>query len=266
MNIFWHELKAYRTSTFIWALSLSLIVFMFFSIFQSFTKDVAESQKLLTNLPVVIRTALDISIKNFFTIYGFFGYLLTFVTLAAAIQASNLGVGVLSKEDSGKTADFLLAKPVSRFKVVTSKIMAALTILVITNLVFDAVAMVSAKMVTKASFDSRTFLLLSAIMFFVQLFFLALGLVLSVIIPKVKSAITVSLPVVFGLFIFGTLGAILGNDNVRYFSPFKFFDTNYVINNNGYETKFLLIEAAFVLVAIIVTYIIYLRKDVRSAS
>jgi ABC-2 type transport system permease protein len=209
---------------------------------------------------------LDISIKNFFTIYGFFGYLLTFVALAGAIQASNLGVGILSKEDSGKTADFLLTKPVSRFKVLTSKIMAALTILVITNLVFDGVAIASAKMASQTDFNSTTFLMLSAIMFFVQVFFLALGLILSVIIPKIKSTITVSLPVVFGLFIVGTLGAILGNDNVRYFSPFKFFDTNYIINNNSYEVKFLLIEAAFVVVAVIATYVIYLRKDVRAAS
>jgi ABC-2 type transport system permease protein len=94
----------------------------------------------------------------------------------------------------------------------------------------------------------------------------AIGILFSVIIPKIKSVIAVSLPTVFAFFIIGTLGAILGNDNVRYITPFKFYDTSYVINNGGYETSFLLIEISFVVLATIASYVIYFKKDVRSAS
>lgn len=266
MNIFWRELKAYRTSTIIWVVSLSLLVVMFFNIFPSFASDVEQSQKLLTNLPEAIRSALDISLSNFFTAYGFFAYLLTFVSVAGAVQALNLGVGVISKEDSGKTTDFLLTKPISRFKVVTSKIAAIFCLLVITNLVFSAVSLVAADIASTAVFDWKTFLLLSASLFLIQTFFMSLGLLSSVIIPRVKSAVVVSLPVAFGFFIIGTLGTLVGNDTVKYISPFKFYDPGYIMNHKGYEPKFLIIEAVLVIATIVLSYVIYLRKDIKAAS
>src|SRR5689334_9323162 len=109
MNVYFRELKAYRKSTIIWALSLSAIVVLFMGIYPSFTKDVAASKQALASLPEAVRNALNLSLSNFFTIFGFFGYLLNFVLLAGAIQAINLGTGIVSKEDTGKTADFLLS-------------------------------------------------------------------------------------------------------------------------------------------------------------
>jgi ABC-2 type transport system permease protein len=266
MNIFFRELKAYRKSTLIWAVSLSTLVLAFLMMFPAFTKDVATSQKILANFPPAIRSAFDISLQNFFTIYGFFAYLFTFVTLAGAVQAMNLGVGVLSKEDSGKTVDFLLTKPVSRVKVITSKLLAVVCLLAFTNIVFSSVALITAKIVSTAAFSSKIFLLISATLLLVQIFFLAFGILLSVIIPKIKSVVSVSLPTVFTFFFIGTLGSILGNDNFKYVSPFKFYDPNYIINHGAYETKFLVIEAVFVVVAIIASYVIYIKKDIRAVS
>ena len=266
MNIFLRELRAYRNSTIIWTVALSTLVFVFLLIFPAFTKDVAVAQKIIANLPQLIRSAVGISVQNFFTIYGFMGYLFTFAVLTGAVQAMNMGVGIISKEDSGKTVDFLLSKPVSRIKVVTSKILAAIFLLLVTNVVFISVALITAKAVSTAAFSSRIFLLISSILFLVQIFFLAIGILLSVIIPKIKSSIAVTLPTVFIFFIIGTLGAILGNDNVKYLSPFKFYDPNYIISHGGYEIKFLVIEAIFVIVAITASYIIYIKKDIRAVS
>lgn len=266
MNIFFRELKAYRSSTLIWAASLSVLAILFLAIFSSFTKDVEASQKVLGSLPLAIRNGLGISLKNFFTVYGFFGYLMTYVTLAGAIQAMNLGTGVISKEFSGKTADFLMTKPVSRVSVITEKVLAVVTLLIVTNVIFSAVAAITASTVAPTDFHLTTFVLISATLLLVQLVFVALGILFSIIIPKIKSVISVSLPTVFTFFIIGTLGAILGNDNVRYITPFKFYDTSYVINNGGYETNFLLIEIAFIVLALIASYVMYFKKDVGAAS
>ncbi len=265
MNIFLRELRAYRKSVLIWALSLSLLSVIFLMLFPAFTKDTLASQKVIEHFPLAIRQALDISLQYFFTIYGFFAYLLTFVGLAGAVQAMNIGVGIISKEVSGKTADFLLTKPVSRAAVITSKLLAAFGLILITNIVFSLVSLVAANIISTTKFDNNIFALTSATMFLIQIFFLALGILTSVIIPKIKSAISVSLPVVFSFFIIGTLGVILGNDIVKYVSPFKFFDTNYIISHKSYDPKYLMIEAVFIVVAIAISYIVYTKKDVKAA-
>ncbi len=266
MNIFRRELRAYRVSTIIWVVSFAVMVYMFLMIFTSFTKDIKDSQRLIVNLPAAVRAAFDISIKNFFTIYGFFAYLLSFISLTGAVQAMNLGVGIISKEDSGKTSDFLLTKPISRSKVITSKMLAALSIILITNIIFNISALITARIVVSGNLDIKLFLLLSATLLMVQMFFLALGFLMAVILKKVKSVVAVSLPTVFTFFIIGALGAIIGDDKVRYLSPFKYFDSAYIIDHAGYEVNFLIIETIFVIVAVSLSYLIYIKKDIKAAA
>ena len=266
MNVFLRELTAYRKSTVTWALSLSGIIVMFMALYPAFTTDIAATKEILSQFPPALRTALNISLANFFTLYGFFGYLLGFAMLAASIQAMNLGVGVISKEVSGKTADFLLSKPISRATVVTSKLGAALVMLLITNVVFWTVSFFAATAVSKEPFQAETLLLLLSTLLLVQLIFLALGALFAVIIPKVKSVVSVTLPTVFTFYIIGAIGDVLENDSVRYVSPFRFFDTNYIITNGSLEGKYLAVEAAIIVIAVALAYVLYLKKDVRSST
>jgi ABC-2 type transport system permease protein len=246
VNVFLRELSAYRRSTIIWAASLSAIIVVFMALYPAFTTDIEATKQILAQLPEALRTALNISLANFFTLYGFYGYLLGFAILAGSIQAMNLGVGVISKEVSGKTADFLLAKPISRSRVVTAKLAAILLMLVATNVVFSAVAYFAAMAVAKDPFAAGTFFLMSSTLLLVQLIFLALGALFAVIIPKV--------------------GDVLGSDQVRYVSPFRFYNTDYIITNVRLEGRYLAVEAVVVVVAIALSYVIYMKKDVRSAT
>ncbi|NTW61703.1 ABC transporter permease subunit, partial [Candidatus Saccharibacteria bacterium] len=194
MKLFLRELKAYRNSTIIWTASLSLLVIVFLSIYPSFTNDVEATKKILQHLPPFMASAAGISPDILFSIYGFLSWLLTFITLAGAVQAMNLGVGILSKEESGKTADFLLTRPISRTKVVSAKLLAAFSLIAMTNIVFCVVSFAMAATVSTADFRIDTFMMILAKLGLIQLAFLALGFLLSVLLKKVKSAIAVSLP------------------------------------------------------------------------
>ena len=266
MNVFLRELKAYRRSTLIWGASLSAIVIMFMSLYPAFTNDLAAVQKVFAQFPAALKTALNLNAASFFTINGFYGYLLSFAILAGAIRAMNLGTGIISKEVAGKTADFLLTKPIARSRVVSAKLAAALVSIVITDLIFWVVSYIGALVVSKHPFDATTFFLMSITLLLVQLMFAALGAMFAVSLPKIKSVISVSLPTVFAFYIIGTLGDLLGNNTLRYVSLFKFYDTSYIITNVRLDGTFLIVEAALVAVAIALSYTIYVKKDVRASA
>lgn len=266
MNIFLHELKAYRKSTIIWAVALSALVVIFIAMYPAFNKDIISTKRVLQQLPPAFRDALNISLKNFFTVLGFYAYLLNFAVLAGAVQAMNIGTGIISKEDAGKTADFLLSKPVTRSKVMVNKILAALTTLVITNLVFVTVSVIAAKAVSTTSFSLNILLMLALSLFFVQLIFLSLGTFLSVTLKRIKSVISVSLPTVFAFYVVSFIGSILNNQDIRFVTPFRYFDTDFIISHGHYDLKFLIIEAIIIVIAITTSFIIYLKKDIRAAS
>lgn len=266
MNVFLRELRTYAKSTIIWTASLCTLIVVFMSLYPAFTKDIAATRDLLSQLPETVRTAFNISLGNFFTLYGFYAYLLSFAILAGAIQAMNVGTGIISKEVSGKTADFLLSKPITRSRVVSAKLAAALAVITFTNVVFWLVSYLAAATVAEESFAVGTLFLMALTLFLVQLIFLALGALFAVTIPKIKSVVSVTLPTVFAFYIIGMIGDVLGNDNVRYISPFKFYDSLYIINNKALDTTFLIVEFVFLAVAIALSYVIYIKKDVRAPA
>lgn len=266
MNIYRHELRSLRASVIIWASTLGALTTMFFTIFTSFAEDTEVAMSVLRNLPQPVLDALDISLDSFFSVYGFFAYLLNFIMLAGAIQAMNLGVRVLARDEINKTTDFLLTKPIGRAKVITSKLLAALTAIVLTNIAFIGAALASAYLVVSDDFSLQTFLPVSLSLMIVQLIFLSIGLITSQLVGRVKSIVALSLPTVFSFFIIGMLGAIIGNETSRFISPFKYFDFSDIIATNSYEWQYLAVGLAIILVATPLSYRLYISKDIRAPA
>jgi ABC-2 type transport system permease protein len=184
--------------------------------------------------------------------------------LCASIQAMNIGTSILSKEVREQTADFLMTKPVSRTRIMTAKLLAVLVSLIFTNIVFIAIAFMMNAAVSSDTYDVRAFIMIALTLFFVQLIFASLGVLVSVIAKKIKSVISISLSVVFGFFIAGMLGAVIGEDKVRYITPFKYFDTKYIIDKGSYETQFVILSVVLIVLAIAAGYAIYTRKDIHA--
>lgn len=235
MNMYLHELKSLRKSTIIWTCAMIALAVIYFSVYTSIANDAADFKKLLGNYPASIRAALGISLDNITSILGFYSMIFSFITLCGAIQAMNFGISILSKEARERTADFLLVKPVSRQAIVSAKLLAALTMLLATNVVYYVTVSIVASIVKTSDYSNRLFFMINLTMFFLQLIFLAMGVVVSVFFTKLKSVLPISLGIVFGFFIVGALIATGKSDGTRFLSPFKYFDISYIINNSSYD-------------------------------
>lgn len=263
MNIFLHELNAYRKSIIIWACSMSLLAVMYILIFKGLGNDIEDFKAFLNNMPDVMKKVFNIYIDSLTTLEGFYSFVFSFVVLCGAIQAMNIGTSIVSKEVHEKTVDFLMTKPVSRCRIMTSKLMAAFFALAITNVIYLVFTILAAFVVVN-EFNLKLFFMISVTMFFVQLMFMAMGIMISVIVGKIKSVITVSLSTVFGFYILGSLGSFLGEERVRYLSPFRYFDAVYIIKHAAYETSFIVIGIVFIIAAIVCSYMIYVKKDIHA--
>ncbi|WP_066047269.1 ABC transporter permease subunit [Robertmurraya korlensis] len=261
MNIFLHELRAYRKSTIIWTISLMVLVLFFMALFPSFTKDAEQVNELLKTLPEALRKAVGIEIGSFTSILGFYSYVFMYITLCGAIQAMMIGASILSKEVREKTVDFLLTKPVSRSTVIVSKLSAAFVSIAITSLFFVLWAYFIALYVRTDDFNEQAFFLLSFTLFFVQVMFLAIGVIASMLLPKLKSVLSISLGVVFAFFFIGMFGSTVGEASVRYITPFKYFDSMYIIKNSQYEWSYLIVGLMWVITALVASFFIYTKRD-----
>lgn len=267
MNMYIYELKSLRKSAAIWTCVMIALAALFLAVYPGMVNEAEDFKELLSNYPETVRAMLGINLDYITSILGFYSMIFSFIILCGAIQAMNLGVSILSKEARERTADFLLVKPVSRAAVVSAKLLAGLTTILMTNILFNAAAFIMANMVKTADYNKKLFLMINLTMLFIQLIFLAVGMLVSVFFKRLKTVLPISLGVVLGLYMLGALIATGKDDDIaRFISPFKYFDIAYIIKNAGYETAYLITGAAVVIVSIAASYIIYIRKDIHAVS
>ena len=264
MNMFLHEWKMIRRSTLIWACSLIGVMALYLSIFPSLSQDAEQFKEVFATYPESFREAIGVSLDSISSLLGFYSFIFGFVVLVATIQAMNLGLGMLSREVRDKTADFLLTKPVTRTQIVTSKLTAGLLSLIVTNIVYMAAASLMAFYVREGSFQWDVFFMISITALFVQLIFMSLGMIISVLAAKIKSVIPISLGTVFGFYAIGMLGSILGDKAIRYITPFKYFDTAYIIAHSAYEVSFVILSIVIIIATVSASYYVYVKKDIHA--
>lgn len=267
MNIFLYEFKSLMKSTIKWTIGMLALCALYLSMYSSVAADASNFKELLENYPPSIRAMFGINLDYITSLLGFYSFALSFIILCGAIQAMNLGVSVLSKESRERTADFLLVKPVSRSTIVSAKLFAAFSSLVVTNILYILLSTLLANLITTDKLDYKLFILINLTMFFVQIIFLAIGMVVSVFFQKIKNVLPISLGFVFGFYF---IGALLVTDNShkleRILSPFKYFDIIYIINHSSYEAFYLVVGLIIVTISIIISYIRYNKKDIHAVS
>jgi len=266
MNVFIYEMKQYRKSIITWAATLAVSAFVLLSATPLFIDEVGGMKDVMTGFPDAVKEALGIDLDTFFSAVGFYSYIFFYIGLAAAIQAMNLGLGIISKETRMKTADFLMSKPIKRSSVYLQKLLAALCALGITEAAFFVSAWLSMLYVSEGGFAVKPFWLISLTFTFYQLIYLALGLLIAATASKIKSTLTLTMGVAFGTFIVGMIGAIANSEALRYLSPLKYFDGNYIMMNNAYEPKFLILGAALTVVSAAASFAIYVKKDIKAVT
>ena len=267
VNIYRHEFRIRLRSVIIWSLAVMSLVVIFFSFFSVFAEQAALMNEMLAKFPPEMTAAFGMDKMDLSTVLGYYSFIFLFVQLCLAIQASNYGFGLVSIEESELTADFLLTKPISRTQVLTNKLLAALTSLTLTNLAvwvssFVAIGLFRAE----HEYEGGTlFLLLLSIVVF-QLFFLSVGLVISLLVKRVRSVTPYALGLGFGMYVLSAFSGLLGDISLELLTPFKHLDAALIVQDGAYDVPLVVLNVTVTVIALAVSYWLYLRRDIPAVS
>ena len=103
-------------------------------------------------------------------------------------------------------------------------------------------------------------LLLSIVLF--QLFFLSVGMVISLLVKRVRSVTPYSMALAFGMYILNAFGNMIGEDSLEIISPFKHFEPNYIIKNAAYNLPLVLISVSVIIVSVAASYVLYSKRNI----
>lgn len=260
-----HELRSLRSALFVWAAVMVLVSLLFSAMYPAFSQDVDTSRKFLESFPPAVRDMFGLSLSVFFTYLGFHAYTFTYMTLLGAIMAMNVGLGAMAREAQSKTTDFLLTKPVRRRRVFAAKLAAMLTIITVTFAVYCAATYLLA-LTVGGEFDGWRLMGLNAVFYGIQLWFMALGIFVSQLARKIRSVLTYTLGFVFGFFAIGLVGSLIGDEKVRYVTPFKYVDYLTFVAEGTIDMKYALIGSLFAIVMVAVGYARYVRRDMKAVA
>ncbi len=266
-TIYLHEFRARLRSVITWSIALVAIILIFFSIFPSFSDQAALLNETMSKFPPALLAAFGMNQVDLSTVMGFFSFIFLFAQLCLAIQAANYGFGLVSIEETELTADFLVSKPVSRAQILNSKLLAAITSLIITELVVWVTAFAGFMLFNAGrEYDTRTLVLLLLSLLIFQLFFLSLGLFISLLLRRVRSVTPYALGLGFGMYVLAAFSGLEGVSILETITAFKHFDPNYIIRQGAYDTPLVLLDVAVIIVSLALSYWLYLRRDIPAVS
>ncbi len=263
MNIYKHEFKMILRSVITWSVAIAALIFVCVSLFSSFAQDAELLNEMMANFPEELLAAFGMNGVDLSTVLGYFSFVFLFAQICLAIQAANYGFSLVSIEEREWTADFLLAKPVGRTKILTSKLLAALSGLTITNIVVWISSFGFTQLFKgDKTYDPRTLILLLFSIVVFQLFFLTVGLVVSLLVKRIRSVTPYAMGLAFGMYVLSAFGGMLGESALERITPFKHFEPNYIIQHGAYDAPLVLISVSVIVISLVGSYVLYTRRDI----
>jgi len=261
MNIFIRELKANLRSLLIWGGIVILFVVLGFSEFSAYEGN-PELLAILDTLPPAMLAAFNFEAFNLTTVTGFLGVMFTYFGLILSIAAAMWGSDIISKEERDKTVEFFLTLPVTRSRVVTAKIFAALVNCIALLLItWGAVIAGAAQYQPDSEFYSFLSLSMLALLI-MQMIFLAVGIFLGCAMKQYKRASSVAVAILLGTYFMSIISGLNENlEFLKYFSPFKYFNPATLLHESKIDLTFVWLSAGIVAVLIVGAYVSYSRRD-----
>lgn len=263
MNIIKRELRANLKSIIIWSVGISFIVFAWMIEFESFANN-PYMDEFMDSIPQGLISAFGLSNLNISSLNGFIGTISLYLYLLLGIQAVLLGSSIISKEERDKTAEYLFTLPVSRKKVIGSKIASGIINLIILNVITGITMILSTLSYDKEEGFYSFIALMFIGVFLIQLIFLSIGMLVSSLNKRYKKSGNISVSILMITFILASLiNTVDKLDFLKVLTPFKYFDPSYILKENTLEPIFILISIVIILMGIGGSLLFYPKRDLN---
>jgi ABC-2 type transport system permease protein len=259
------EMRRNLRSLILWTVVIGVLIFFTMSFFRTVLQYQQQIAGMVQLVPAVaIKMRGFSSINDIFTVLGFYtANNLVYMMLMGSIYAIALTSNILLKEEYGKTAEYLLSRPLTRGEIFTTKLALAFVNILILNITATLVGFISIQIFRTGPFSFSPFMIISFYTLLLNLLFGAMGLLISVMIKRARPVTTACVALVMVLYFLYTISRMSGVDgSFGYISPFKWVNVNVLVPGYGLEPMRI---AAFLGAIVLMTATsawVYRKKDI----
>lgn len=251
-----------RRSTIGWSIGIALFIFINMIFYPSFKDQAAELQKSFETLPDTAVQFLGGS-TDFFSPVGFLNSQIFFIMLPLlfSVLAINLGHKLIAQEEQDGTLELLLARPISRMKVLLAKAMAGLIIMFIVGAVSLAVILITAAAVN-IEVSKLNIAVATGVCLLMATSFGALAFMLSSMGKTRSISIGAATAIALGGYIVASLSAtVKWLETPSKILPFNYYESEALLSNSA-ETMKLLYFIGLIFACAIISTIMFRRRDI----
>ena len=261
--MFKRELKLNFKSFLIWSL---ILIAMFLAVFLVYpyimtSENIDMLNEMMKVFPPEILKAFNMDISEIDTAYGWLkteGFI--FILLITGVFSGTLGSNIVLKEESDKTIEYLHNLPVTRTKIVTSKILCALTYIISMILIIGVFNYIGLSI--SGDINQKQYLLLSISPLFVSLVIFSICLFISTFTHKTKKTLGISLGIVFASYFLQILAELSKEvEFFKYITPFTLADTRNIITNSTINLLCIIISLTITTLLLVLSIYKYNKKE-----
>jgi len=266
MNVFFLELRNLRKSIIMSTISICgaiYLMLLFFPSMQTESMKALAGAKLEGIDPALLEALGLTKMMDFTVITNYFGYVLQFITLAVMVVITQRSVGLLSKEESDGTIEYLFSKPVSRGEIFYQKFLAHLASFLIMLAAYTVITVAGYLQVTDYTFEEavkESFIFFGSILF-VGLIFSAVGILVSALLRGGKGMGGITIGIVFGTFIIGVCSVVINSlDFLIWLSPMDWIKAQKLMTE-GILPEEWIAGISVIIVCTVAAWLRYRNKD-----
>lgn len=261
--MFKRELKVNLKSFIIWTVVLLGIFTVAFAMYPSIVKsnNIEMMDEMMQMFPKEILKALNMDIASIDTVFGWLkseGFV--FALLITGCFAGILGSNILLKEENDKTIEYLNSLPVTRTRIVCSKVAAGLIYVVAIVVILGIFNYVGLSL--SGEFDHKLYFLMSITPLFSSLVIFFGCMFLSTFTHKTRKMLGISLGIVLVSYVLQVFASLSeSTEFLKYFSVFSLADTRNVVLESAINPVVALISVGLAMIFFGLIVMHYNKKE-----
>lgn len=261
MTLVKHELKQGKISFLIWTASIGFLLAVCVFLFPEMKGQMDNVSDMFSSMGS-FSAAFGMDRLNFGTLIGFYAVECGNVLgLGGAFFASLCAVGILSKEEKERTAEYLLTHPVSRMRIITEKLIAVLIQITAMNLIIYAISVGSiAAIGEEILWKEMNLLYLAYYLMQIELAGICFGI--SSFLHKGSAGVGLGIAaMMYFLNLIANIAEVA--DFLKYITPFAYCEGADIVSSGSLDETKVVIGMVLGIAGVVIAYMKYTRKDIR---
>lgn len=261
-TIYRHEMKLLYKTLLIWTMAVGGLCFVCILLFNSMKSEMEGMADSFAQMGA-FADAFGMSQLSIATLEGFYATEVgTVHSLGAAMFVAIISMVMLSKEEDGHTGEFLFTLPVSREKVITSKLVAIITNAVLFNVICVGIYAGGIVLLGENIRFDR-FLLYHVMQLLMHFEIVGICFGLSAFMKKNKLGIGLGIVMLF--YAYDLMARVLPDlSDYNFISPFSYANAADVFSTGRVEVEALVLGIIVMVAAVVMAYVRYAKRDLAA--